>query len=171
MRPFPYILSVFTLSTAILFETAAMAADLPKEGSFSGTYSGFATFKAAPIGKDRILIVWDDNGMSLGKGIVDHATWHGFGLDDIASGMVRFSGYYVTTDRDGDQIVANMAERTGAADAKSFNGSATLTTGTGKYAGITGDYTYVCMSPNEFRTATQGTFAYGCTLQGSYKIP
>jgi hypothetical protein len=39
------ILSAFTLSAAMAVGTAAMAADLPKEGTFSGTYSGFGTAK------------------------------------------------------------------------------------------------------------------------------
>ena len=34
-------LSAFTLSAAMAFGAAAMAADLPKEGTYSGTYSAF----------------------------------------------------------------------------------------------------------------------------------
>ena len=34
------ILSVFTLSTAMAFGAAALAADLPKEGKYNGTSSG-----------------------------------------------------------------------------------------------------------------------------------
>ena len=49
-------LSAFTLSTAMTFGAAAIAADLPKEGTFSGTYAGAGTFlKTYPVGKERSL--------------------------------------------------------------------------------------------------------------------
>jgi hypothetical protein len=102
---------------------------------------------------------------------MDHATWHGFGSDDITSDTERTHGFYVSTDPDGDKIVANMNDITGAVGAKSFSGTATLTTGTGKYVGISGSYTYECISPSEFRTASEGTMVLSCTNQGSYKIP
>jgi hypothetical protein len=38
------ILTGFTLITALALSATTMAADLPKEGTFSGTYSGAATF-------------------------------------------------------------------------------------------------------------------------------
>jgi hypothetical protein len=46
-----------------------MAADLPKEGTFSGTYSAVGTTKAIPIGKERILLTFDENGLSEGEGL------------------------------------------------------------------------------------------------------
>ena len=48
----------FTLGTAMAFGAAAMAADLPKEGTYSVTYSGLGTFKAVPVGKERMVIHW-----------------------------------------------------------------------------------------------------------------
>jgi len=161
--------SAFTLSIAIAFGAAAMAADLPKEGTLSGTFSGFGTFKATPVGKERVLAVWDENGLTVGKGIWDHVTWHGFGLQNVTSGMAQCRGYYVGTDPDGDKIIVNLPEVTHAADAKSFSAALMLTTGTGKYAGISGSFTSVCTS--EFRTGAEGTYAYSCTNEGSYKLP
>jgi hypothetical protein len=62
---------------------AAMAADLPKEGTSTGTFSAFATFKATVIGKDRILTSFDGNGPSLTNGFADHMTWHCWGRETI----------------------------------------------------------------------------------------
>ena len=169
MQPRTYILSAFTLSTAMAFGVTAMATDLPKEGTFSGTYSGIGTFKGTHIAKERFLAAWEENAITMGKGIWDHVTWHGFGLQDVTSGMAQYRGYYVGTDPDGDKIVVNLPEVTHAADAKNFSATLMLTTGTGKYAGISGSFTSVCTS--EFRTAAEGTYAYSCTNQGSYKIP
>ena len=49
------ILSVFTLSMAMAFGVATMAADLPKEGTFNVDYIILGTFKATAIGKERVL--------------------------------------------------------------------------------------------------------------------
>jgi hypothetical protein len=53
MQPRTSILSACTLSTAMAFGVAAMAADLPKEGTFSGTASN-------PVGKERAALAWRD---------------------------------------------------------------------------------------------------------------
>jgi hypothetical protein len=164
-------LSAATLSAAMAVGAAAMAADLPKEGTFSVTWSGAATFKATAIGKERLVFAWDENSLAVGTGLFDHMTWHCFGLGDIANGMAQWNGYCVGTDTAGDQIAANVAsDGKYAADAKSFPGLATLTTGTGKYAGISGSWKYVGHGP-EFRTAAEGTYVEYGNLQGSYKLP
>jgi hypothetical protein len=151
--------------------SAAMAADLPKEGTFTFTYSGAGTFKATPIGKERLLAAWDENGLSVGNGLFDHVTWHCWGIADTANRMSQWQGYCVTTDPAGDQIVAEVAsDGKYPADAKSFRGTGKLTTGTGKYAGVSGGYTADLHAP-EFRTAAEGTFAQYGTTQGSYKLP
>jgi hypothetical protein len=171
MRPRTCILSAFTLSTAMFFGISAMAADLPKEGTFSGMYSSLGTAKAIQIGKERLLLDLDENGQSLGKGLVDHMAWHCWGTGDFANGVGQYRGYCVGTDPVGDQIVGSFASEKTALDAKGpVNGSLTLTTGTGKYAGITGVLTYVYHG-NEFHPLAGGAYlAYG-TQQGSYKLP
>jgi hypothetical protein len=149
----------------------AMAADLPKEGKSSVTLAGAGTAKATAIGKERVLIAWDENDLTVGTGIFDHTTWHCFGLYDVMNATVQVQGYCVVTDTVGDQIVGNIAtDGKPAADAKSFSVTATITTGTGKYAGISGGWTIVVHGP-EFRTATEGTYVTYGPLQGSYKLP
>jgi hypothetical protein len=70
------LLSTVTLSTAMAFATAAMAADLPKEGTFNATYSAFGTAKVTAIGKERVLLVVDENGLTRSDGFSDRMTWH-----------------------------------------------------------------------------------------------
>src|ERR1700722_6023156 len=123
------ILSAFTLSMAMAFGVAAMAADLPKEGTFNVDYTSFGTFKATAIGKERALSTWDQNGLWLGKGFGDHVTWHCFGLSDITNGMEQFNGYCVGTDPNGDQLVLDAAsDGKHPTDAKSYSGKFTFTT-------------------------------------------
>jgi hypothetical protein len=150
------------------FGAAAMAADLPKEGTYSGTYSAFGTAKVTSIGKERVLLtISDENGMSLSNGFLDHMIWHCWGSGDYTNGMGQDSGYCVGTDLSGDQIVDNWS------DAKHQLGGGVkvtdqLTSGTGKYTGITGGGTAE-VDGREFRTP-EGTYAVHGPMQGSYKL-
>jgi hypothetical protein len=63
----------------------------------------------------------------------------------------------VGTDPAGDHVVADIASEY-PADAKSFKVMNKWMTGTGKYAGISGDGTFVGHA-QEFRTAVEGTYA------------
>ena len=165
------ILTGFTIITALALSATTMAADLPKEGTFSGTYTGALTFKTYPVGKERTLLVFDDNSLTVGKGFLDHMTWHCFGISSITTGTEHFSGYCVVTDPGGDQIVADITnDETFPADAKSRPAKGTFTTGTGKYAGISGSLTNVLHTP-EFRTAVDGTVVRNGDMQASYKLP
>jgi hypothetical protein len=149
---------------------AAMAADLPKEGTSSVTYSAVGTGKVNQIGKDRFITAFDENGLTVGTGLLDHMTWHCFGLFDVMSGAAQYQGYCVATDPAGDQIVSNnVSDGKYPVDAKSSNGISTFTTGTGEFAGISGGGTFTCRG-SEFRSA-EGTFAGYCTDQVSYKLP
>lgn len=171
MQPRTCMLSALTLGTAMFLGAAAIAADLPKEGTFSGTYSGFGTDKVTLIGKERLLDAFDENGLTLTNGLLDHATLHCFGLYDAANGMGQWNGRCVITDTAGDQIVADVAsDGKFPTDAKSDRGLGTFTTGTGKYAGITGGWTFEGHVP-EFRTAVEGTHAQNGPFHGSYKLP
>jgi hypothetical protein len=166
-------LSILALTAAISF--GAMAADLPKEGTFSGTYSAAGTYKAYPVGKDRTLVMWEENGLSVGKGVFDHTTSHCFGLADIANGMEQDHGYCVVTDIDGDQSVTeDVSDGKRPTSAKSFGFTGTLTSGTGKYAGISGEWTGVMHGP-DFRTdrtgGPEGTYVQYGEFQAKYKVP
>jgi hypothetical protein len=171
MRSLTCRLSAFTLSTAMAFGVASMAADLPKQGTYSGTYSNPGTYKAYSIGKERAAASWEADGLTVGTGFLDHTAWHCFGLNDIASGLEQWHGYCVLTDPAGDQIMANVASEKHALDAKSFGASGTFTAGTGKYVGIGGDLSFLCQNNTEFRTAAAGTYIFYADLKASYKLP
>jgi hypothetical protein len=164
-------LSAITLGAAMLFGAAATAADLPKEGAYSGAYYAVGTAKATPIGKERVLVAFDETGLQLSNGLLDHTTAHCSGLADIRNGMGQAHGYCVFTDPAGDQVAANFGpDEKHAPDQKSWNGPITLTTGTGKYAGIAGEGKYVVHS-HEFRPLSDGTYVNYVTFEGTYKLP
>jgi hypothetical protein len=151
-----------------------MAADqspLPKEGTFNGTYSAYGTSKATTVGKERLLLVFDENGVTLGSGFTNHMTWHCFGLADFTNNAGQGHGYCLITDPAGDQVVTNFGpDEKHRTDQDSWNGSATFTTGTGKYAGISGGLTYTVQG-NALKSTTPGTYYDFATFQGSYKLP
>jgi hypothetical protein len=169
MQPRTSTLSAFTLSTAMFFGVAAMAADLPKEGTYSGTYSSYGTIKATAVGKERVVMTFDEHGLSLGKGIIDRIIWHCFGLIDVVSGIGQNQGHCVGTDPDGDQIVVDYASDKFAPDAKTTPVTVKLTTGTGKYAGISGGHTFI--AHNDVFQSADGTSVFYGPLEGSYKLP
>jgi hypothetical protein len=163
-------LSAFTLSIVIVFGTAAMAADLPKEGTFSGSCSSVGTVKAILIGKERVLLTFDESGLTLDEGLFNHWTWHCWGLGDFSSGIGQDHGYCVGTDPAGEQVALNFGDEKHQLDQKIVTGSFTITTGTGKYAGITGSATYK-LDGSEFRSPEGGPVFGHNTHQGNYKLP
>jgi hypothetical protein len=165
------ILTGITLMAAMTVSAAAMAADLPKEGTFGGTYAGVVTSKIYPAGKDRVLLAFDDNGLTLGNGFLDHMTWHCIGTTSIMVGMIRFSGFCLATDPAGDQIVADVvSDGTFPVTERNRPAKGVFTSGTGKFAGITGTLTNLLHTP-DFRTAVEGMNVRDGDFQASYRLP
>jgi hypothetical protein len=166
------ILSAFTLSTGMALGTAAMAAELPKEGTFSGTETANGTYKLYPIGKDRAVFNFELDGVIVGIGLVDHVTRHCYGDGNIAGSLEWAHCTCIWTDTAGDQIVwAANSDKHEHDKAYNWTGGAFIG-GTGKYAGITGEITAASESPVAFRTADPtATFGYQGTIKGSYKLP
>ena len=61
------LLSAAALGFALLVGPAR-AADLPKEGKYKGTASGYGTYKSIPVGKERVLTISDENNLTLTDG-------------------------------------------------------------------------------------------------------
>jgi hypothetical protein len=101
---------------------------------------------------------------------MDHMTAHCFGVTDRNDDMREYRANCVYTDLSGDQIVADVASGKYPKDAKTTSNTITLTTGTGKYVGISGVSKNVC-SGSDYKAPTEGTFFSHCTGEGSYKLP
>ena len=169
MQSRTYLLSAFTLSTAVVFGAAAMAADLPKEGSSTGSISFYGTFAATKIGKDRVLASFDGNGISVTNSFENEMTWHCWGTTDLQNGTGGDSGYCVGTDSSGDQIIDIFADEPHGPDAKRFSGTDKWAGGSGKYAGITGGGKTTCANARAPRPGT--FFTYCPSVEWNYKIP
>ena len=80
-----------------------------------------------------------------------------------------FRGYCVGTAPTGDQIVSEVVSDGKVDFSKSTATIGTITAGTGKYAGISGEWSGICHS-SEFK-ASEGRYAQYCSIKGSYKLP
>jgi hypothetical protein len=142
-----------------------------KEGSFKGAYYAYGAAKTTPVGEERLLVAWDENGLQLTDGFLDHTTWHCWGQEDYTNSSGQGQGYCVGVDPAGDQIVVNLdPDEKHAPNQKSWKGSGTFTSGTGKFRGITGGIEYVVHS-NEFRPLADNAYVNYVTFQGRYKLP
>jgi hypothetical protein len=155
---------------ALLIVLMIVPPAIAQEGAYHGTYFSYGTFKTALNGKERGLSTFDENGISVSDGFLDHLTWHCWGLTDRANGMFQNHGNCVATDPAGDQLVADFGpDEKHAPGQKSWSGPVTFTTGTGKFAGVSGGGTYV-IHGLDFRPGAEGTYFGYNTLEGHYKL-
>jgi hypothetical protein len=141
-----------------------------QEGTLSGTFVAFGTVKATTTGKERRMLAFDENGLSVSNGVLDRMTWHCSGLADFTNGVGQSQGFCAGHDPVGDQVVFNWESEKHAPEQKVVRGTFSWTGGTGKYAGIRGDGTYVDYS-GEFLPLAEGTVVSYRTFEGSYRTP
>jgi hypothetical protein len=149
---------------------AGPASGQMQEGTLSGTFVAFGTVKATTTGKERRLLAFDENGLSVSNGVLDRMTWHCSGLADFTNGVGQSQGFCAGHDPVGDQVVFNWESEKHAPEQKVVRGTFSWTGGTGKYAGIRGDGTYVDYS-GEFLPLAEGTVVSYRTFEGSYRTP
>jgi hypothetical protein len=151
-----------------LCSATAMAADLPKQGTYNGTYTAIGTYKATKIG-DRTVNIFDENGVQVTNGFADHMTFHCWGTNQIANGESASEGHCVATDPTGDLLETRFSLQRALVD-KIAKGSVSLVAGTGKFAGVSGTSAFE-NHVGEFRALTDGTYVTYVTLEGNYKLP
>jgi hypothetical protein len=149
----------------------SLAAGSTSHAAGQGSTTGVASFYAKGEAKEYKpgLIVWGGNfvGVSMvegRKGPLHNSGWDCTGETAIQDGKVqRSGGFCLVTDQDGDTINL-LWERTdvpgGTVDGKT---KGTYLSGTGKYSGIQGSYTFACR--------LQGAMASCNITGGEYKIP
>jgi hypothetical protein len=160
----------FGLATALVLGLAEPVSAQMQEGTLSGTFAAFGTVKATTAGKERLLLAFDENGLSVGNGVLDRMTWHCSGLADFTNGVGQSQGFCAGHNPVGDQVVFNWESEKHAPEQKVVRGTFSWTGGTGKYAGIRGDGTYVDYS-GEFLPLFEGTVVSYVTFEGSYRTP
>ena len=141
MKPYKLTIAAGAFLTSLTLGTAAIGADLPKEGTFKGTFSSYGTYKTTKVG-DLSLNMFDETGPQLTDGFADHVALHCWGFSETANGTMTQHGYCLGTDPSGDQIASRFAGEK-ATQYKGMKGTNTFISGTGKFAGVSGTLHYV----------------------------
>jgi len=160
----------FGIVTALVLGLAHPASTQMKEGTLRGTFAAFGTVKAMTTGKERLVLALEEDALSVTNGLLDHVTWHCSGLASFTNGVGLVQGSCAGNDPMGDQVVFNWESERHIPDQKAVRGTFTWTGGTGKYAGIRGDGTYVDYA-GEFRPLAEGTVVSYATFEGNYRTP
>ena len=143
---------------------SAWGADLPKQGSFTGTHTVAATAPAAfDTGGGQWAVIFDARVISTtdaGSGIFHKISGHCIGSDMFG----HLTGTCLWVDGDGDKFAETINREAGLP-----KGTGTLIGGTGKYKGIEGSLEFV-EAPRLADTAP-GQRNLISRVKGSYKIP
>ena len=154
------------------FAANAMAADLPKEGTFSGTYTAVGTYKAIKVG-DRALSIADELGVQVTNGVADHMTFHCWGTGEVVNGEAAATdGYCVAMDPTGDLIggkFANDKHKVGEA----FKGLYSFVAWALESSPASAALARMSTNGSEFRPLVEGTYVSYVTFEchSSYRKP
>src|SRR5215467_4208397 len=100
---------LFAIATALIVAAAwPVAAQMKKEGTFKGTLGGYGTCKSMAVGKDRMLLVCEENDFTITDGFLDHMTARCWDFVDVTNSMGKPYGTCVWTDPAGDQIYSDF---------------------------------------------------------------
>ena len=144
-------------------------AQMPKEGTISGTVNYAGTHKIIPLDKDRAVMVYDNMGVRLeesGQGPFHGLSTHNIGIAYYEKGVGRLRGYMIHMDKDGDQYLVELTEEA-APMTGPINGTGKIIGGTGKFTGIEGGIEY---TRTGLRPVADGTHQAVSKFKGSYKI-
>jgi len=166
--------SVITVMAAALAAAAAVAAHAPSSSqqapspgvwrSFEGTFSASGQHQAIPTESGRPALTVQLSGavaITAGEGLGRGFRGEVIGFDD-GSGVTVLRG--VWTDGHGDRIFSQLKGET-VATGRRITG--TMTGGTGRYAGITGEYSFEWQYVVEAEAGTVQGRAVG--LRGRYR--
>ena len=144
-------------------------AQMPKEGTISGTVNYAGTHKIIPLDKDRAVMVYDNMGVRLddsGQGPFHGMSTHNVGVMYFEKGVGRLRGYMTNMDKDGDQYILELTEEASPLTGP-VNGTGKILGGTGKFTGIQGGIEY---TRTNLRPVADGTHQAVSKFKGSWKI-
>ena len=133
------------------------------------TFYYSATFKALPMGQERVQMTYENMGVIIGdtgNEILHNTSVRCLGALHAVKGATNNSGFCVGTRPDGDQIFWTY-QSTGKVGVGA-KGTSTIVGGTGKLTGIQGSSEFTDRS---LRPAAEGTFQGYSRIKGQYKLP
>jgi hypothetical protein len=146
-------------------------ADIAKNGTVAARATDATTAKALELGNDRTLYVLDSVLVVQGddpNGLLHNMTGQCYALEEVVNGTGAgmATGHCTYTDGDGDKIFETL--KLGRASGKDeASGKSTLTGGTGKFQGISGEVTH---TRRLLASPAEGVYPGVGRLSGSYSI-
>ena len=161
-------LLILSLVVLVAFGTETEA-QIPKEGASSMTFYYSATFKALPMGQERVQMTYENMGIIVGDSsdiLLHNTSVRCLGALHGVKGDFNNNGFCVGTRPDGDKVFWTY-QSTGKLGAGG-KGTSTIVGGTGKLTGIQGSSEYTDFP---LRPAAEGTFQGYSRIKGQYKLP
>jgi hypothetical protein len=154
----------FALGVAVLFAGEVRAEELTKSGTgtIHSAYKGTGTI--TEVAEKRLHWVGTWSGVSFndeGRGFLHRMAWNCPAVTDIDKGAVSVRGLCVLTDAEGHKIHGSWVNQ--ASPGAESLGKFDIAGGTGKYAGIEGQWDIRCISITPDSVT--------CRQKYSYRIP
>jgi hypothetical protein len=144
-------------------------AQIPKEGTGSETWAWSGTFKALPMGQERVEMTYEIMGVVIAdtsEDILHNSSFRCLGALHGVKGEYNESGFCVVTRPDGDQMFCTYkgVGKLGVGG----KGTSPIVGGTGKLTGIQGSAEYTVFG---VRPAAEGTIQGYNRAKAHYKLP
>jgi len=158
--------SVLTFFLLVAFGPVA-SAEMPKQGTSSGTMSYSGTHKIMLLGKERVQMNYEVMGVYVGEGPLNNSSFRCIGgLHAVKGTFNNDCGSCVYVTPNGDQAFGTY-EAKGKVGG-SAKGTYTWVGGTGKLAGLSGGGELIRIN---VRPITKGTFQGYSKVKGHWKLP
>jgi hypothetical protein len=164
---------ILTLALSIIFFTGLgldATAQMPNEGTFSGTVSYAGTYKMIPIDKERFILTYENTGVRVEDsktGPFHLVATHNIGIMYFAKGVGVLRGYITWVDKDGDKVTWELTETETELGPDPAKGTGKLVAGTGKFTGIQGSMEYTRQNLRPVADMTNQAISFG---KGTWKI-
>ena len=144
-------------------------AEMTKEGNISETCAYSSTYKALPMGQERLQLNYESTGVSISDtddGPLHNASLRCLGGFHAEMGTYNGNAFCMAVRPDGDQIFFTM-KSTGKLGGGA-KGKLTFVGGTGKWTGLQGEADFINI---EVRPIAEGTSQGYVKSKGWYKLP
>jgi hypothetical protein len=160
------LVSILVLAVLVAFVPLSNA-EMAKEGTASGTMIFSGTFKALPMGKERLEMAFEVLGAYVGEGPLNHSSFRCVGAFHAVNGeFLNETGSCLFTTPNGDQAFSTY-ECAGHVG-RSARGTFKWVGGTGKLTGMQGEGKF---ERYNVRPAAEGTMQGYAQTKGSWKLP
>jgi hypothetical protein len=159
-------LTAFTLSTGMAFGAAAMAADLPKEGTIKLHSTIKGTGQAVDVGEKHLMGNGNGWGVTFndaGSGPLHMGAWMCTWTFQNVSSPTQISGNCAFGDAGGTDKIFTAFSGT-ITENVSDQGTGTIVGGIGKYSGVQGKMSWQC------KTVDPAQILSACTQQFDYEL-